>query len=1604
MPAKKIVLQLTVDDKGKVVLDQLGDKAAKTGRKISNAGARAGTGWEKLKKNIFSVRTAILSVGSTLVLRDSISEIKNFETALIDMGKVTQRSFKNLREDILSISPEVGTSTELMRGYYQVISAGVTEPRKALETLVTASKAAKAAHVDQAEVIKGLTKVMAGFEGTVKDVTEASDLLFTTERLGQTSVAELIPVIGSLAKISRDMGISADEMAGSLALITQTAGTTSEAATRYTGLVVGMMKPTTDLTQAFNDLGFANAQAAIQQLGFIETLKQLHEWAGGGADKLAKLLGRKEGLLALSALKADNFKTVVGLVGEMGTKAGSTEKAFKEWIKTLEGVWSTLKSKVLLAIIETGEDALPKLKDGLQWFIDNFDTIQSGFGKVWNVIAAVPKGVLQFFKDYRKELKETQDEIDKITEPSPWEKFLGYLPQFGDDFLSSMKLLLTTVGEILATMVASFIEAFKTMIDFVINAIPEVWKIAKGTIFGNEDLVNEGKRGLEKWEKVGQQSADNIKLAFTTAWEGILDATEKAFDEMTKSRESRMQQYASTAKKDGEEIGKNLGEGIKDGVEKTGGGIPVAQDIIDEWKKMSVKLTIDTKKIGLDSFSARMKDINKQADMLREKFGKIPGALKEIDKWETAITDELKKQREEKTRELELSNELAKLEIQRYEGIITEQELIKKQLELHKEILEIKEKELELIDTSNAEGELLYQQMLKVVNELRKQIAELTKGAENFTKTWDEGVIKGLKDFVEESKITFDEWVEIGKQGAQTLSDSIVDIMYGNFEDGGERIKDFFKDLLRQLIQQAIANPIIVNVVGAFRGIMGGGGGGVRTVLNSLGGGGGFGGGGFGGGGFGGIGLFGGVSEGYGVGFSGGEQLVGGYTSPSSAAMGTALSYAGAAFAGYGIGSMIGTKDIRSQTGGAIGAMGGMYIGAKFGSIWPGVGTIIGAVLGALIGGLFGKGSHRQRTQIAQMDISKMSQEYIDQYSKFFEGEGGFQFAIRHPESLGEEMVKGMYDIFNTVRESLRDVMEGIGADLSKFDEAWTSAKSRISEDADWEAVFDIWIRDYTKFITGLDPAEFQKAGESMVETVMRIIQAFKDFPIAMQSIEDTIALINIDPLSKRAGIEAAAIQQRIAMDTINRNIEDMIDALDEMTDPSDAIAFVSQLQQLIVQRYQQEINYVLQLQAAIDQLGIAILQTEKSLVQFMINTQNKIESLLGVPSTVAEGIRGRIPDFLTRFNAAQTPQARLDIINFGMSMVNQMLQSRISEIQNRYAPLIEAAQRADAARQRAAQAEIQNLQQQLQVIEAWKSLVQSIDDTLLNLKTSIASPQDVFERLGIQKAEIDRVMALYQAATGEEKLGYAQQLQALLLDYLQIGQEAYTRPSSAYQAIYDMVIKNLELIKQDAEEATQNEQNIQQQIVAATRSAASSSGAVARLTAEMNAEIEEANEEAAGFFKWLQEQGLQAHLDLLGEQKEEQTTLREKLETALGGAADVAAFIAEKQRQAVEELENIKDKLQDIFDAITGVPEGQTGIQSVPYTGLYKLHQGEEVIPSGGISKSGNKVINITLSPVFNVQASGEVDEEELAEAITEKMKDMVKYDGELRDLIGAP
>lgn len=408
---------------GKEVEKALADvdrKAQRTVAQVKTLGTKFKGAFLTMQKAVFSLQGAMLAFGAAFTLKSTLDQFKHFETATVDMGKVTTRNLQGIRKEVMLLPPELGSATELMQGYYQVISAGVKGAENQLQTLITTAQSAIAAHVNQAEVIKGLTSVVDAYGGAVKDAAEASDLLYTIERLGKTNVAELIPVIGSLTSMSAELTIKSNELGAALAQITKYAGSTAEAATQYRAILIALTKPTDKMTKLFKEYG--EVQKAITELGFVEVLKRINIATKGSSEALATLLGgRQEALLGFLALAKKGFQGVSENLVEMESKAGATEEAFERWKATFEAVETVFRNTMERLAIEIGEDLAPMamgfLNNFASWVKGNKTEILSFFQSLFTLIQGIG------------------------TAASTVGKLVGWMPQWAADIGAAMGLV-----------------------------------------------------------------------------------------------------------------------------------------------------------------------------------------------------------------------------------------------------------------------------------------------------------------------------------------------------------------------------------------------------------------------------------------------------------------------------------------------------------------------------------------------------------------------------------------------------------------------------------------------------------------------------------------------------------------------------------------------------------------------------------------------------------------------------------------------------------------------------------------------------------------------------------------------------------------------------------------------------------------------------------------------------------------------------------------------------------------------------------------------------------------------------------------------------------
>ena len=533
--------------------------------------SRMGSTFSRMGTQIAAAFTiyAAISLGKKMY---SIS--KEYETALVDMGKVTGRTLKDISADIKTLGPELGSQTELMKGYYQTISAGIAEPAKALEFLTVASRASKAAHVEQAEVVKGLSKILAGFGGEVKSVTEASDLLFMTEKQGQTDFGQLVPIIGGVSAISKLAGVSANEMAAALSLMTQTAGSTSIAATQYKAIMVGLFKPQGEMIKLLKEEGYASGKAMIQSLGFAGALELIRKKAKESGLGLGKFIISSEALVGLGPLMQNNFTAYNTSLEVMKNKTGASKKAFEEWAKTAEASGIIFSNTMEEVMRRFGNIIMPRVVTQLNLFsdwvkeneseiTDFFDDVEEG---VTSVTAAV-KAIYHFVNSIPGEIL-SKGLINTLLSGSAAGNMFTTPRKFLDAWGATLARAAQTVKDIVDEKTAG------TQLE-LLDVLSQKWDISDIPFYDESSI-----------KAVAAASAAAFTAASEVASEAASEATAKISEEA-------------------EKLGK-------------------------EWVKVKQILEGDIAKSSMSELEQKIFDVNTQTKELVEQFKSIPGAVELI--------------------------------------------------------------------------------------------------------------------------------------------------------------------------------------------------------------------------------------------------------------------------------------------------------------------------------------------------------------------------------------------------------------------------------------------------------------------------------------------------------------------------------------------------------------------------------------------------------------------------------------------------------------------------------------------------------------------------------------------------------------------------------------------------------------------------------------------------------------------------------------------------------------------------------------------------------------------------------------------------------------
>ncbi len=730
----------------------------------------------------------------------------------------------------------------------------------------------------------------------------------------------------------------------------------------------------------------------------------------------------------------------------------------------------------------------------------------------------------------------------------------------------------------------------------------------------------------------------------------------------------------------------------------------------------------------------------------------------------------------------------------------------------------------------------------------------------------------------------------------------------------------------------------------------------------------------------------------------------------------------GAAMAGLGAYSL-GSMAISGALGSGVATALGTTLGPLF-NLLPGIGAAL-AVVTVLLGQMKGPGGER----IPDMSLWYHGDNAWTQGKNYnpatgvYEGQGwqssatpGGQYEVAWQGGADLSVsAKQITDAFKQTADDVVSALSGMGYNAALpgnkpgQDYGWSfdfeSIQGKTQEEI--SQILTGAFSDFAQYVAGEDIAgrikQFQDGGESFLDTLARIYSAFKKFPGLFASFDAYMEAFN-NSYDVAAQFENQLRQSRADIDAER-------EALAKMIDPSKAEAAGEKLLQQTVQYYQSQIDNVRQLQSGAEQLRQTIqkmkddiVRTREAMGNWLLGIQTKIDSLTG-----GTGASSFISQFSGQLRQAildaSNPDLKLELLGTAQQWVDSWYQQQLQQIQSQARSWTVTI----PGNRSVIEPQIEALNKQLDVIKGWEELLGRIDDTIRNLSVTAANPADILERMGIARSEIDRVFALYQGATGADRLNYAQQLEQLIPQYLSMAKESGgpQRGGLPYEAIYDDMMKMLGVVKDDAAQYQGQQEAVQQQIVTLQGQIRDAVTVTMDNSAEINAKIAALNAQAAAQYEWIKGQGQQAYLDKIQAQtdavaaQETQLAEVEKHLTDIVGELGVDGYIADIQRQAVSELGAIKAILQGIYDqtfAGAAIPHFANGgfVTRPTLAWVGDGGEPEHIIPESKMGGGG------TVYHIGGIDARGSSDpvavEEAVYRGVEKAIRSAVRFDDAVR------
>ena len=358
----------------------------------------------KLKKTSGLTIGALAGIGAAMAavgiaidaLQFAITKAASFEKAMLNVNsiaKATPKAFQEMKDEIIQLSKQLPQSAEtLAQGLYDISSSGFAGA-EGIKVLEAAAKAASAGLAQTSESAAGITAVLNAYSYSADEAQRVSDILFKVVDRGVITFPQLAAEIGKVTALSAPLGVSLEDVAAGLAVLTKNGIGAEDATTQLNAIMQAVLSPTAKATKLAKKLGIDFSATGLKTKGLNKFMADLIKRTGGSNEAIAELLGDARairGAFVLAKNGGEQFNQELAL---MTNAAGATDTALSYQKQGLNYQLQIMGNKVDAIAIGLGTALIPVVGE----FLAAIENAGAGLGRV----------IDEQFGPFQKELERT---------------------------------------------------------------------------------------------------------------------------------------------------------------------------------------------------------------------------------------------------------------------------------------------------------------------------------------------------------------------------------------------------------------------------------------------------------------------------------------------------------------------------------------------------------------------------------------------------------------------------------------------------------------------------------------------------------------------------------------------------------------------------------------------------------------------------------------------------------------------------------------------------------------------------------------------------------------------------------------------------------------------------------------------------------------------------------------------------------------------------------------------------------------------------------------------------------------------------------------------